>query len=140
MKRSKQPWRVRPNMKTRKHQKLWINIFLMPDPDCVRMTLVSSRDSVKSRMSRTLLSCLIVDHWPKIRIGIRIRMVYWKSLFRDLFFSGLNPYDLNLTPTCFFLQNLPTSILPSMMVGFFRWRSPLCGQNPDCPHNQFGLA
>jgi hypothetical protein len=34
------------------------------------MTLVSSKDFVKCRMSGLLLSYLIVDHWPEIRIGL----------------------------------------------------------------------
>ena len=61
-----------------KHQSIRIGVF-----QCliwiVMMTLISSGDSVKCRMSRTLLSCLLVAHWPDFR----------KLLFPDFRISGL---------------------------------------------------
>ena len=84
----------------------------------VRMTRVSSRDSVKCRMSRTLFSCLKIDHRPDRLSGSgwsfgspcsRTCLPDWTSIIKSYSYVPLS--------------SIPT-YLPPTMIWFIRWRRP----------------
>ncbi len=93
------------------HQSIRIGVF-----QCliriVRMTLVSSRDFVKCRMSRTLFSCLLVAHWPDFRKLLFPDFRSFGSSYSGTCLSGLYLQVLNITPTYPYPSNLHITFYP----------------------------